>query len=848
MRIGRLIIVALILVLSFGYMVFSTYTEVKGRAIVEFNTQQMILAKQAANGIESFFDNYYRNLQYLAGIDDIVSCNDHGKELIESYYHNNSNVIKAVTRMNSSGHIIYTVPFKKDVIGKDISSQDHVSQLLESHRPVVSEVFSAVQGYKAIAYHVPIIGNGELEGSLAILIPFTSLSKKYLENIKLGDGGYAWLISQTGVELYCPVAEHIGRTIYDTSGKFPSVISMAKNMMRGETGSTTYLYDRIHEAKINAITKHAVFTPINLGNTFWSIVVATPENEVLSAIGGFRNKLLLIVLLSLIASVFYLYFIVRAWFFLNKEKEKKFAEQVLRESEEKYRLLIENQTDMVVKVDLEGRFLFVSPSYCETFGKTETELLGNSFMSLVHAEDRESTATAMEALSKPPYRAYVEQRAMTRDGCRWLAWVNTAVLDENNQVVAIQGVGRDITDVKFAEEEKRKALEYSAEKSKQAMVGQVAGKMAHDFNNILMGIMGNAQLAIIDCQNPKSRDQFERIMKFATRGKEITANLISFAKDQESKQTYFKIEDKINLVLTLLGKDLSGIQVDKEYQSGVPELLGDPGMVQDALTNIFQNSIHALSKTTAPTITVKVYSQNNEIHCEIKDNGCGIPKEHLDSIFTPSFTLKGSHDQTGSYQDEIKGSGFGLANVKNYIVDKHKGNIKIESQPERGTKVSILFPVIGRQLSISEKQEVAKNKIFINKKVLLVEDETTIADVQFQLLSQAPFCHGVVACANGKMAIDAFQKDKFDVISLDYMLPGKYNGLDVYKAIRKSDKDIPILFISGNLEFIESIRLLKEQDQNLAHLSKPITISEYVNSINDLLGRSTSENTDLPLG
>ena len=137
----------------------------------------------------------------------------------------------------------------------------------------------------------------------------------------------------------------------------------------------------------------------------------------------------------------------------------KLAEVARRESEEKYRLLVENQSDLVVKVDLEGRFLFASPSYCRTFGKTEAELLGNSFMPLVHEEDRELTGQAMEKLHRPPHSAYIEQRAKTIHGWRWFAWADTAVLDETGQVTAIIGVGRDITKRKLAEEALRASEE-----------------------------------------------------------------------------------------------------------------------------------------------------------------------------------------------------------------------------------------------------------------------------------------------------------------------------------------------------------------------------------------------------
>ena len=132
--------------------------------------------------------------------------------------------------------------------------------------------------------------------------------------------------------------------------------------------------------------------------------------------------------------------------------DRKIAGLKLRESEQKYKLLIENQTDMVVKVNSAGELVYISPSYCETFGKTEAELIGKSFLPLIHEEDRAATEEAMKALYQPPYSCYLEQRAKTKEGWRWLAWADKAVLDDDGNIVEIIGVGRDITDRKRAEE------------------------------------------------------------------------------------------------------------------------------------------------------------------------------------------------------------------------------------------------------------------------------------------------------------------------------------------------------------------------------------------------------------
>ena len=200
------------------------------------------------------------------------------------------------------------------------------------------------------------------------------------------------------------------------------------------------------------------------------------------------------------------------WFFLFysylKEltaNDLKMSQGALRESEEKYRLLIENQTDLVVKIDIEGKFQFVSPSYCEMFGQVNEELLGKKFMPFVHEDDRDSTAKAMETLYHPPHTAYIEQRAMTRDGWKWLSWMDTAVLDENKNVVAIIGVGRDITERKQTEDLLRESKEKYASLANNLNVGI--------YRNIIgpNGKFIEANPAIVEMFGFNSREEFLKL-------------------------------------------------------------------------------------------------------------------------------------------------------------------------------------------------------------------------------------------------------------------------------------------------------------------------------------------------
>jgi len=151
-------------------------------------------------------------------------------------------------------------------------------------------------------------------------------------------------------------------------------------------------------------------------------------------------------------------------------KQKRIEEQ-LRFSEEKYRLLVENQNDLVVKIDKENKLNYVSPSYCKLFGKEESELIGHSFLPLVHSEDQEETKKTMQQLCKPPHTCKVVQRAMTTKGWRWLSWSDKAVLDKNGEIEAIIGVGRDVTVRKLAEQK----LEASEEKYRTLVENSMIG-------------------------------------------------------------------------------------------------------------------------------------------------------------------------------------------------------------------------------------------------------------------------------------------------------------------------------------------------------------------------------------
>jgi len=129
-----------------------------------------------------------------------------------------------------------------------------------------------------------------------------------------------------------------------------------------------------------------------------------------------------------------------------------------------------------------------------------------------------------------------------------------------------------------------------------------------------------------------------------------------------------------------------------------------------------------------------------------------------------------------------------------------------------------------------EKTKISPAALHTGKHILLVEDEKAISDVQYRVLIQEPFSHKVDVAYTGQAALDLLAGNDYDFISLDYILPGKMNGMDVYRRIRETHKTIPILFVSGNIEFLESIKELKQKDARIDHLSKPCQNTDYINA------------------
>jgi len=178
------------------------------------------------------------------------------------------------------------------------------------------------------------------------------------------------------------------------------------------------------------------------------------------------------------------------------------------------------------------------------------------------------------------------------------------------------------------------------------------------------------------------------------------------------------------------------------------------------------------------------------------------------------------------------------------MMDCKEGEIKeafriIYEQAERGNETTKELIIFSKNNVPKNKPIISKNqKIYTNKYILIVEDEEQLSNMQREVLVNKPFNHNVDIAKDGHIALKLIEKNRYDFITLDYILPGKFNGMHIYEHIREIDSTVPVLFISGNMQFLESIKELRKNDNNIDNLPKPHEINEYVNYVNRLIGLS----------
>jgi PAS domain S-box-containing protein len=508
--------------------------------------------------------------------------------------------------------------------------------------------------------------------------------------------------------------------------------------------------------------------------------------------------------------------------------ERRRAEAALRESEERFRLLVENTKDLISEVAINGTLLYASPNHLQILSYAPAELVGRSVFDIIHPEDRKVIMDRFASRDG----AMFSHRVIGKDGVsHWFessgrAFQTTA---GGERIVVIS---RDVTE-RMQANEKRAQLEAQLRQSqKMEAIGTLAGGIAHDFNNILTGIIGNIQLAQIEAPPGHLVTQpLQDALSASYRARDLVSQILTFSRRHEQRRSPGEIGTIAKEALRLLRASLpASISIQTEIAEICPKVLCEPTQIHQVIMNLGTNAAHAM-RDQGGVLRVSVervvvdgslrarHPQLNEglaIRLTVADSGIGIPPQNLERIFEPFFTTKPVGE----------GTGLGLA-VVHGIVQSHDAAVTVESTVGKGTAFAIYFPPVeGRTgASVSPHEPVPRGG---GQSVMLVDDEPGVVSLGTRMLEKLGY--RAQAFTQASAALKAIQERyaDIDVLITDLAMP-EMSGLELARQF---------LTLKPGAIVIVSTGMMRALDRDNADLigiryaiNKPFTFSDFASTL-----------------
>lgn len=370
---------------------------------------------------------------------------------------------------------------------------------------------------------------------------------------------------------------------------------------------------------------------------------------------------------------------------------QKQVEQQLKESEARYRAVVEDQEDLIRRILPDGRLTFVNGAFCRYFGKGMDEVIGQNFIHFVPPVYQDTVLRMFASLTPEKPVAVSEYQVVTQDGQRWVQWNNRAIFNEHDAVVEYQSVGRDITAQKEAEiriAEARAAIERAARVTTLAIIG---GGIAHEINQPLNAIRLLAETVLLHYQSKGDMPAGEVIKCVANishqvdRIDNIVNHLRSFLRNSQNYDYVpCNLNEIVDKALSLVSSQMVSrhIEVKKYLAADLPFVYGSSLRFEEVLLNLLMNAMQALdgTKLELREITVRTWS-DDAVYLEVSDNGPGIDEMMKDRIFEPFFSTKSGDSM-----------GLGLSIVHS-IITASNGLISVGDNPGGGATVKVSFPI-----------------------------------------------------------------------------------------------------------------------------------------------------------
>jgi PAS domain S-box-containing protein len=513
--------------------------------------------------------------------------------------------------------------------------------------------------------------------------------------------------------------------------------------------------------------------------------------------------------------------------------ERKIAEVKIKESELRYRTLFELESDAVFLIEKEnGTIIEVNETASNLYGYSREELvrLKNTDLSAEPEQTRHATHSQLTSI---PLRWHRK-----KDGTVFPVEIKATHFSWQGRPVHIASI-RDISE-RIRSEEERKALESQLFQSQKIeAVGQLAGGVAHDFNNILTVIFGYSEVLLskIEPGNP-FRLPLEQIASSATRAADLTKGLLAFSRKQVLDSRPIGMEEVVRDIQKMLSRV---IREDIDFRTIFPDdvltVHADKSQMGQVLINLVTNAVDAMPDGGALTIHVEPYTMDTrfiEKHgfgepgdyacVSVSDTGVGMDEKTREKIFEPFFTTK----ETG------KGTGLGLSIVYG-IVKQHNGFISVESDKGVGTTFFVYLPLVLPRISetaceAKENYELVRGR----ETILLAEDDEIVREMNEITFSEAGY--RVISARDGEDARLKFleNRDRIDLLVFDVVMPRK-DGMKAYEEIKDLRPDMKVLFISGYTRDIVVRKGVPEDE--VFFIMKPFKPYDLLKKIREILDR-----------
>lgn len=524
----------------------------------------------------------------------------------------------------------------------------------------------------------------------------------------------------------------------------------------------------------------------------------------------------------------------------------------LQESEQRYRLLAENVTDVIWILDFETlKMKYVSPSVEKAQGYKPDELMALTIDRYLTPASFQRAAAELAAareragsgeIDAKSYSLTMELDEVHKNGSVIPVEITAGfILDENGLPNAVLGISRDMSERKKAEGE-RTAIENKLQRAKKMeSLGTMAGSIAHNFNNLLMVVLGNLELAEEDLPDgsPAARN-IQRAARASQRAADLSNMMLTYVGQLKKESIPVDLSHTVNTVLKNMDESkLANVTLNLDLADPMPLVAADADQMRQMISGFITNAIEALGKEKG-----RVRVSTGSMHCdraylsttylkedmpegmyayvEVADTGHGMDPEILGKVFDPFFSTK------------FTGRGLGMAAVMG-IVRSHNGAVKVSSVKNEGSVFTALFPIQGISLQPAKTNPEMHPTAYEGRTVLLVDDEEMVMDIGSQFLNRLGYT--VHTASDGRQAVEIFKHaaDRIDCLLLDFTMPGM-DGLETMQQIRKIRPDARIIITSGyTRQQIED--RFTHVDPPDAFLQKPFEMKALQKKINEVISR-----------